>query len=257
MLRIMEPTDPPDVAAAVVPVGGPDAVESIAALAEPNRRALYDFVSAQRTWVSREQAAEAVGIRKGIAAHHLERLAHDGLLDTDFQQLSARRGPGSGRPAKVYRRAPAEIGVSLPPRHYELAGQLLAEAADRARTDGLPIDEAISTAAQAEGRRLGDVARQRLGRRPRRAARRAGVIDELRLHGFEPEVLADGVTVLHNCPFHLLAEAHTDLICGMNLCLVAGLLDELDDTGLAARLEPHEGSCCVRLHPVGPRPANP
>ncbi len=69
------------------------ALDTIAGLAEPHRRALYDYVSKQRTWVGREQAAAAVGIRRGIAAHHLDRLADDGLLEIDYQQLSAAPGP--------------------------------------------------------------------------------------------------------------------------------------------------------------------
>ena len=225
----------------------------IGALAEPNRRALYDYVAGRRDWVSREQAADAVGIRKGIAAHHLDRLADDGLLEIDFQHLSPRRGPGSGRPAKVYRRASSEFGVSLPPRHYDLAGRLLAEAVDRSRADGTSIDETISGAANGEGRRIGAIARGRLGRRTSQAARRAVVIQELHDHGFEPEVLPNGEAVLRNCPFHRLAQDHTQLICGMNLCLVDGLLSQVGDTGLSAHLEPQDGSCCVRLHPVGVR----
>ncbi len=227
------------------------------ALAEPNRRALYDYVAGRRDWVSREQAADAIGLRRGIAAHHLDRLADDGLLEIDFQHLSARRGPGSGRPAKVYRRASTEFGVSLPPRHYDLAGRLLADAVDRSRSDGSSIEEAISGAANGEGRRIGDIARGRLGRRTSQAARRAGVTEQLQQHGFEPEVLHDGETVLHNCPFHLLAQDHTELICGMNLCLFEGLLSQVGDTGLSARLEPQNGCCCVRLHPVDARESSP
>src|SRR6476620_3895290 len=91
-----------------LPAGDAAALDSIAGLAEPHRRALYDYVSAQRAWVGREEAADAVGMRRGVAAHHLDRLADDGLLETDYRQLSERRGPGSGRPSKVYRRAPTE-----------------------------------------------------------------------------------------------------------------------------------------------------
>ena len=93
-----------------------DALGAVAALSEPNRRALYEYVVARRDWVSREQAAAAVGLGRSIASHHLDRLAEEGLLDIDFQRLNDRRGPGAGRPAKVYRRAlSAEIVVSLPP----------------------------------------------------------------------------------------------------------------------------------------------
>ncbi len=127
----------------------------------------------------------------------------------------------------------------------------MAEAVEGARTNDVPIDDAIAESARREGRRLGDSARQRLGRRSGRAARRGAVVEELRRSGFEPETLDTGVTVLHNCPFHLLAEQYTELICGMNLCLVDGLLGEVEGTELSARLEPHDEACCVRLYPDG------
>ena len=228
----------------------PGDLGSIAALAEPNRRSLFDFVTTRRDWVSRDQAADGVGLRRGIAAHHLDRLAADGLLETDYRHLSERRGPGSGRPAKVYRRSPTEFGVTLPPRRYDLAGQLLAEAVERALADSTPIDEAVERAARTEGHRIGTAANETLGRRSSRAARRSGVMDQLRAHGFEPEALAGGRVVLHNCPFHSLAEEHTDLICGMNQCLLDGILSAVEGTDLAARLEPEDGFCCVRLHPA-------
>ncbi len=231
-----------------------DDLGAIGALAEPNRRALYEYVAGRRDWVSREQAADAVGLQRGIAAHHLDRLADDGLLDIDYRRLNDRRGPGAGRPAKVYRRAPAEIAVSLPPRDYELAGRLLADAVDRAQRDGIPIGRAIDQAAREEGRVIATDAKQELGRRASAAARRARLFEELRSRGFEPETLDDGVTVLHNCPFHQLAQQHTELICRMNLCLLDSLLAELDGAGLRAELEPEDGYCCVRFHP-GPRPS--
>jgi predicted ArsR family transcriptional regulator len=228
-----------------------DDLATLGALAEPSRRALYDYVSSKRTWVSREQAADAVGIQRGIAAHHLDRLAEEGLLAVDYQRLTGRRGPGAGRPAKLYRRAAMEIDFSLPPRQYELAGRLLASAADRSRLDGTPIDQALTVAARTEGRHLGEQSRKRLGRRTSARARQEAVFDELRDLGFEPETLADGVTVLHNCPFHHLAREHTELICGMNLCLLESLLTQLAGTGLRAALEPAEAWCCVRFHPIG------
>jgi predicted ArsR family transcriptional regulator len=149
----------------------------------------------------------------------------------------------------VDRRAPEEIEVSLPPRRYELAGRLLATAADRSRHDGTPIDRALRDAARDEGRLLGEHGRQRLGRRTSTRARIDGLLEELRAVGFEPETREDDVTVLHNCPFHHLAREHTELVCGMNLCLLEGLLDEFEGTGLRATLEPEVGSCCVRFHP--------
>ena len=230
---------------------GIDAVAAISALGEPTRRALYDFVVASADWVSRERAAEATGLERGNAAHHLDRLAADGLLDVDYQRLSGRQGPGAGRPAKLYRRARRDIDVTLPRRDYGVAARLLAEAADRSRTDGTDIQTALDDAAAAEGRRLADEIRTRHnggGEAPDET--RSAVLQALEAHGFEPISDGDGVVVLRNCPFHQLAREHTELICGMNHCMLGAAVEVLDDAGLTARLEPEEGVCCVRLHPV-------
>ncbi|HWM21759.1 MAG TPA: transcriptional regulator [Ilumatobacteraceae bacterium] len=236
---------------------GPDGVTAISSLGEPTRRALYDFVVDSADWVSRDRAAEVVGIERGTAAHHLDRLAADGLLDVDYQRLSGRQGPGAGRPAKLYRRARHEIDVSLPQRDYVLAGRLLAEAADRSRQDGTDIQTALDDAARSEGRRLADEVRARLtgAGAVRGGGTRSEVLEVLGAHGFEPIAGSDGTVVLRNCPFHQLAREHTELICGMNQCLLSAAVEVLDGAGLEARLEPEEGMCCVRLHPVGRQPA--
>ena len=89
--------------------------------------------------------------------------------------------------------------------------------------------------------------KDRIGRRSDFTARREQLFEELDAHGFEPEVRDEGVVVLHNCPFHELAQANTELICGMNLCLLDSLLNELGDTEFRAHLDPEDGYCCVRL----------
>ena len=43
--------------------------------------------------------------------------------------------------------------------------------------------------------------------------------------GYEPCGGADGVIRLRNCPFHQLTEQHREVVCGMNLALVEGLVD--------------------------------
>src|SRR5690349_19183496 len=108
----------------------PDGIGSVSALAEPSRRALYDHVSRQRTPVSREQAAEAVGLPLHSVKFHLDRLVDEGLLEVEFRRLSGRQGPGAGRPSKLYRRARAEVSVSLPARQYDLAAAVLADAVE-------------------------------------------------------------------------------------------------------------------------------
>src|SRR5947199_9842736 len=64
------------------------------ALADPVRRGLYRWVVAQAEPVSRDQAAEGAGVPRHTAKFHLDRLAADGLLETEFRRLTGRRGPG-------------------------------------------------------------------------------------------------------------------------------------------------------------------
>ena len=66
-------------------------------------------------------------------------------------------------------------------------------------------------------------------------------------HGYSPRVEGHDI-VMHNCPFHALAQEHTELTCGMNLQLLEGVLDGLDSPGLHARLDPAPSRCCVRMH---------
>src|SRR6185437_17211 len=86
----------------------------IGALADPVRRALYEYVAAQPDAVGREAAAAAVRVPVHTAKFHLDRLCDEGLLQTEFRRLSGRTGPGAGRPAKLYRRASRQFAISLP-----------------------------------------------------------------------------------------------------------------------------------------------
>ena len=82
------------------------------------------------------------------------------MLDTEFRRLSGRRGPGAGRPTKLYRRSARQVAVTLPQRHYDLAGQILAGAVEAADRDGVPVLEAVHRAAAERGRRLGSGVRR-------------------------------------------------------------------------------------------------
>ena len=221
-------------------------VAGVAALNDPVRRALYFFVAGSDDAVGREQAAAAVGIQRPLAAFHLDKLADEGLLDVEFRRLSGRTGPGAGRPAKLYRRSDRQIDVSLPPRHYDLAGLLLAEAIDTAgATDG-DVRAQLERASSAYGRRLGQEALARAGARPSRSRQREALVQVLAEHGFDPRTTQDGI-VLSNCPFHALAQRFTDLVCGMNLHLLRGMRDVLTLAAdeLVPTLAPQPGQCCV------------
>jgi predicted ArsR family transcriptional regulator len=224
-------------------------VSGVGALAEPGRRALYLYVVAQPEPVSRDQAAAGAGLPRHTAKFHLDKLVADGLLDTEYRRLSGRRGPGAGRPTKLYRRSGRQVAVTLPPRHYDLAGQILARAVEDAARDGVPVLQAVQHAAVDAGHRLG-AAHRRRDEGPATASAAAAALDDiaavLNAHGYEPRVQGDRV-VLANCPFHALAREHTALVCGMNPHLITALLDELGRRNVLAGLDPGPQRCCVTL----------
>ncbi|MBB5958574.1 putative ArsR family transcriptional regulator [Saccharothrix tamanrassetensis] len=223
-------------------------ISAVAALDEPTRRRLYDFVVRHEAPVSRDEAAEAVGVPRTTAAFHLDRLVSEGLLEVVHERRTGRTGPGAGRPSKLYRRSAEQIAVSLPDRRYELVGLLLADALSEVETSGEPPRTVLHRRARVVGRDLGEKARAAA---PTAQGSRQGVIEALEGFGFEPRAAEpDTSIVLGNCPFHELARQHTELVCGMNLCLLDGLLDGLAATGLTARLAPAAGQCCVRLDPA-------
>ena len=76
----------------------------------------------------------------------------------EFRRLTGRSGPGAGRPAKLYRRADRQWSVSLPDRHYDLVGDILASGIERARTSGTTLEDAIDAAASETGRAIGSAA---------------------------------------------------------------------------------------------------
>ncbi len=212
---------------------------SVGALAEPTRRALYEYVVGRREPVGREQAASALDLPAHTAAFHLDKLVDAGLLATEYRRLGERAGPGAGRPSKLYRRSDALVSVSLPDRKYDLVGHILASGVERASGGGV-LDEAIEEAATETGREIGAEAG------PGDLAAFTRVLAE---QGFEPRVEGDTV-LLANCPFDTLARSHTALVCGLNRSFVQGVADGIG-CDVTACLEPEPGLCCVKGR-VGP-----
>lgn len=218
----------------------------IGALADPVRHQLYQFVCAQPAPVSRDQAAEAVGIAHHQAKFHLDRLTAEGLLETDYARLTGRSGPGAGRTSKLYRRAGRDIAVSLPQREYALAGLLMARAIALSATTGQPVVEVLNQVAHDYGQTIG--ATQRPPADPGAALELT--VRVLSRYGYEPRQ-TDGSgnpqVELANCPFHALAREQTELACNMNHALITGVADALAPHGPDARLCPGPDRCCVVL----------
>lgn len=219
----------------------------IGALADDTRRALYEYVVSQPGAVGREQAATALGIAQHNVNHHLDRLVADGLLDAEYRRLSGRSGPGAGRPSKLYRRATQEFAVSLPPRRYDLVGDILAVAVTRAET-GESLQAALGEAAREKGRILGRSAEAVGAGEPL-----AALAQVLGTQGYEPRVEREAV-VLSNCPFDSLARDHTALVCGLNRDFVQGVAEGLGCGQVTACLEPEPGQCCVKARCMQSQP---
>jgi predicted ArsR family transcriptional regulator len=219
-------------------------ITAIALLDEPIRRGLYLYVAERRGDVGRDEAARALRISRALAAFHLDKLVQQGLLDTSYRRLTARRGPGAGRPAKLYHRSSRQVDLTLPERRYELAGRVFA----RALTAVAPAARgALQRAARAEGRTLGAVARGRTGPKGGTDRLLANALAVLGECGYDP-ARVNGEIRLRNCPFDALANECRPLVCGMNLALLRALLAAAGARGTRAELRPPEaGSCCVVL----------
>ena len=217
-------------------------VVSIAALADPARIALYRYVVDQGRDVSRNEAAEGLGIGRSLATFHLEKLVEQHLLETSYRRLSERRGPGAGRTSKLYRRSNRQLQVSLPPRDYELAARALAQAlgAD-GRTSGT--------------KKLRHVARE-IGARWAAESPASPSLESLEAnlsgHGYEPYWDRPNKIRLRNCPFEALIPEHENVVCKvLNLALIRGLVDGLGAQRVSAVYAASPPLCCVSLR-VGP-----
>jgi predicted ArsR family transcriptional regulator len=214
--------------------------DTIAVLADPVRRALYQYVRRQNRPVTREKAADAISISRNLTAFHLDKLVDAGLLRARYESPPD-QPRGRGRTPKVYEAIGDGLTLTEPPRRYELLGEIL--------TDTIaanPIDPTASAHwhAAALGRRIGAA---------RSDERLETVLVDL---GYEPRAEGAGPAgasdvLLGNCPFHALANRQRELVCGINHAFLTGLLDGLGASDRHAELRPVPGCCCVRLAAVG------
>ncbi len=235
-------------------------IAAVASLGDEGRRKLFDFVASAGNAVSRDDAAAALGLPRSTASFQLDRLVQDGLLAVEFRKLGGRGGPGSGRPAKLYLAAVREVAASVPDRNYDLAAELLVAAIEESAADGGSAREALVRTAYARGLAA---ARARAGEAEQDDARPAVAGTDfagfLAAEGYRPEDDGEGGLVLLNCPFHRIAEGHTEVVCAMNGAFLGGAaagcgidpdrvqalaIDELRAQGAA-----QPAQCCARIRP--------
>lgn len=120
----------------------------------------------------------------------------------------------------------------------------MAQAVEDAADGTVPVAETLRSVARSYGRAVG----ARL--RPSKSLPRDVLVDLLAEllsgQGYEPYTEGTAVT-LQNCPFHALTEEHRQLVCGMNLDLIKGLLDAGGLPETSASLDPGPGRCCVSV----------
>jgi predicted ArsR family transcriptional regulator len=123
--------------------------------------------------------------------------------------------------------------VSVPDRHYALAGELLISAVEQSDCTGEPARKSLTEVSTEHGRALG---------------MSAGSLDAvLQSTGYEPQDDGNGGLLLHNCPFHQLARGHAETICAANLALLIGAADGAGERARKVQFAPRDGYCCVRI----------
>jgi predicted ArsR family transcriptional regulator len=186
-------------------------------LADERRRAIYQFVCRAHGPVTVNEVAEEFSIHRNAAKHHLDRLLESGLLRAEFRRVNGRRGPGAGRPSKLYSATDVEVSFSVPERHYDLLAHLLLQAL----TQGADLETV--------GARFGRELAGTIGTHGP-DDRAEGVRIVLERLGFRPSVEtdADGAMWIttENCPFGWVAmEAPAGEVCRLDRAIISGVLD--------------------------------
>lgn len=221
--------------------------QALATLSDPRRREVYDHVALHEGPVTRDEVGVALGMSRSLAAFHLDKLADIGLLDVSFARSPDRpAGRGAGRPSKRYQLSDLDVGISIPPRRYDIVGRILARTLGAEGKRGAPAEHAWETA-RLEGRRF--AAGYLEGGTALRGTT-AGLVQQVTADcGYAP-VADEGHLRLRNCPFHSVADAMPGLVCTVNHGFLTGVLEGLgaDGSMVAERVDHREqGGCCVDI----------
>lgn len=185
-----------------------------------------------------EAIAQAAGLHRNTARFHLDHLVEDNLVD----RIPEHRDQ-PGRPRMLYSARPEVGGV----RSFQLLAEIMTSLV------AATADDPNATAIDA-GRRWGRHLSDRLPPYARvdedEAVRRLDAM--MSQIGFAPEVVDTPVgrdVHLHHCPFREIAEQHPDVVCGIHLGLMRGLLEEVSSPIRAEQLEPfvRPSLCVARL----------
>ncbi len=207
---------------------------------------MYVFIRGQGRPVSRDEAADHVGISRKLAAFHLDKLVERGLLTAHYARPPGRTGRGAGRSSKFYEPSNLEVEVSIPERRYDIVGEIMVDALAGDSEESPKV--AARRIAYERGHAIGEDVKEQLRLRPPGSKRALSVAEEtLAGYGYEPYRVTEDTISLRNCPFHELSRRAPDLVCGLNREFIDGLLRGLGNDTVEAALEPTPGECCVKL----------
>jgi predicted ArsR family transcriptional regulator len=181
--------------------------------------------------------ADRVGLHPNTARFHLEGLVEQGLAEraTEDRELP-------GRPRALYSATPDTAQAGR--RSYRLLTQILTS---YLAANAKQPEKAAVKAGEEWGRYLAE--RPPPFGRINAETATLQLVDTLDEIGFAPEAVTERRQrriLLHHCPFREAAEEHSNVVCGVHLGLMRGLLAELNAPLAATRLDPFvEPDLCV------------
>jgi predicted ArsR family transcriptional regulator len=196
-------------------------LDRLAAAGDPQLRRVLLYARGRRDQFTADEVAIVLGVHRNVARGRLDRLAEAGFLTITFERPGDRRGPGAGRPAKVYRVAPELEGVEFPDRRLgELIGLLVRKIPARGR------EKTLREAGADFGRGLGAAASLKSSGNVLTGLER--VCDALGSLGFHASVrsLEGDTAILESatCPLRPLVVKRPDA-SGLDHGMWAGLLE--------------------------------
>jgi predicted ArsR family transcriptional regulator len=158
-------------------------LDRLEAAGDPQLRRVLVYARGRRHPFTAAEAAAELGVHPNVARGRLDRLVRAGFLEVAHERRGGRRGPGAGRPAKVYRVAPELTAVEFPDRRLaELISLLVAKLPARGRA------RALREAGEEYGRSLAAAARLKPAAGLRKGL--GGVADALGSLGFQVSVVS-------------------------------------------------------------------
>jgi predicted ArsR family transcriptional regulator len=194
------------------------------ALGDNTRYAIYLELARSSRPQATAEIAETLGLHPNTVRPHLERMRDVGLLSIETDARGA-----VGRPQHRYSLASDAPSLGLEPATFPVLARMLLRVA---AAGGLGAEEAIEA-----GRDQGEADAAPLAAEVAPAGDGCdlaalcveGLVARLDALGFDPAVASDddgSATVgFATCPFHELAEANPEIVCGLHHGLVAGFVE--------------------------------